>query len=320
MAFDLHTLSQIKIHPDGISSVVCGGIRNQSGRTGIELKQEVTSGNIWPEFQSIYSAKPTFGFGTVSVKQVLDALGTTALAIANSTNPGVVMYGKKKLSGGGRATGSNHLTYTVGKGLLVPRTLTAEHQQDAIMNLDLMAVSDADQAAPVAYGASQALPSSTVDNVRWTLGKVVLGSTSENQFTLTQKTRVELDFGLSAETVSADGHVYDEHAHINDQNGMAITISVMAADLLASAKLGFTGLEINDDYSYVILRKRAMGAGFVGDDVAEHIKLIPLFGRAYIDEFFNASGTANSVASIRIPLISDGTNAPLSMDTTSIIE
>lgn len=248
----LHTLAAVKIHPDGLSSTVLGGITQQMVRAGSDVRQNPTSGSIYSTHQATYAVEPTAEFTTVNPATALAVCGMSGLAIASTTNPGLVFYGNKKVKGGGRATSTNHLSYTLRNGILIPVSLSCGHREDLSLSLRAMATYDGTN-NPLIPASGVALPAGGIDLQRFSLGKILLGTESGDQIELSAKTRVEITFDLQAEAKSADGDLYPTYATINDMPRPMLSITVLDVSLLGSITLA--GKLLDASHSVIYFRK-----------------------------------------------------------------
>lgn len=321
----LHTLYGVKIEPDSISGspVMLGGIRRQSIRTGIDVRQETVSGNVYSQWQSVYATTPGADFSTVSIARAIDCVGVTGLAItAAAAGTGLTMYGYKKLKGGSRTSGSNHISYNFKEGLLLPRRITAEHQGDAVLDLEMLATYDGTN-APIVTSNAAAVPTNGVDDQRFSIGAVQLGTATGDKITLTQIMRTELDFGIVASVESTDSDIFPTLATINEIPRPTIRFTVSDMTLLALTNgIPLQGKDIDLSHCIIHLRKRARitTSGYVADGTAEHISIVPTAGCAYITDLGDYGGSSsNGALQIEIPLVWDGTNAPWTWDTTAAI-
>jgi len=322
----LHTLYGIKIEPDSISgsAVMLGGIRRQSLQAGINVQQETVSGSVYAQWQSVYSTSPGMGFSTVSIARALGCIGTTGLAItAAAAGTGVTAYGYKKSEGGTRmALASNHISYNFKEGLLLPRRISVSHQGDATLDIDMLATYDGTNAPVVQTNAATA-PTNGVDDERFTIGAVKLGTGSGDQIVITQIQNLEIDFGISASVNGSDSDIFPTFAVIDEIPRPTIRFTTNDMTLLSLTNgLPLQGKDIDLSHCIIYLRKRARvtASGYVADATEEHISLIPTAGCAYITDLGDyGSSSGNGTCSVEIPLIWDGTNAPLALDTTAAI-
>lgn len=311
----LHTLSAVKLDMDSLagSSVTLGGIRSQNIRSGTDVRQESTSGAVYSQFQAVYAGAPMAEFSTVSCVRALTAIGVTGAAIAAASYTGVTFYGNKKLEGGARTSGSNHISYNIKEGILIPRRLSVAHQGDAELSCEALATYDGTN-APIVQANTAGLLSSIADDERFSIGAVYLGTTGGDQITLGQITNIEFDFGINASAEGSDSDVFPTFAVINDipRPMIRITTSDMT-QLVASNGIPLAGKDISSAKTAIFLRKRARitTSGYVADGTASHIKIVPLVGCAYhVDIGSYGSSAGNGSATIEIPLISDGSSAP----------
>jgi hypothetical protein len=118
----LHTLSAVKLDYDALagSAVTLGGIRRQHIRTGTDVRQESVAGAVYAQWQSVYAGAPMAEFSTVSINRALTAIGVTGSAIAAASFSGLTFFGNKKLEGGSRTSGANHISYLIKEGVVDP--------------------------------------------------------------------------------------------------------------------------------------------------------------------------------------------------------
>ena len=311
----LHTLSAVKLDMDVLagSSVTLGGIRRQTVRTGTDVRQESVSGAVYSQWQSVYAGAPMADFSTVSVIRALTAIGTTGSAIAASSFTGVTLYGNKKLEGGSRAAAGNHISYNIKEGLIIPRRLSVGHQTDAELGVEILATYDGTN-APVVQSNTATLLSTILDDERFSIGPVYLGTTGGDMIQLQGISNIEFDFGINASAEGSDSDVFPTFAVINDIPRPTIRITTSdLTQLAASNGIPLEGKDLDSTNTVIFLRKRKRisTSGYDTDVTASHIKVVPLIGCAYhVDLGDYGSSAGNGSATIEIPLISDGTSAP----------
>lgn len=322
----LHTLYGVKVEPDSISgaAVMIGGVRRNSIRTGVEVRQETVSGSVYSQWQSVYATAPGMDFSTVSIARALDCVGVTGLAItAAAAGTGVTAYGYAKSEGGTRkALASNHITYNFKEGLLVPRRISVGHQSDAVLDLELLATYDGTNAPVVTANAATA-PTNGVDDQRYTIGAVQLGTGAGDKITLTQIQNLEIDFGIVASVEGSDSDIFPTFSVINEIPRPSISFTTNDMTLLAMTNgIPLQGKDIDLSHCIIFLRKRARvtASGYVADITAEHISIVPTAGCAYITQLADyGSSSGNGTLQVELPLIWDATNAPWTWDTTAAI-
>lgn len=311
----LQTLYANKLDPDSFAGVPVnlGGIISQNIFTDTEVRQEATSGGVYALWQSLYAGAPGARMQTYSLKRALDAIGTTGLAIAATTGTGVTMYAYKKQEGGTRASGSVHTSYNVKEGMVVPRSISVDHQGDARLNYDVIATYDGTN-APMVASNTAAVPTGILDDQRYSIGAVQLGTGAGDKIVLTQIQSIEFDFGLNVVANSFDSDIYPTIVTIDSIERPVIRIVTSDLSRFAGTNgIPLEGKDIDSSHTVIFLRKRARltSSGYVADATTEHIKIVPLVGCAYHTDLGNhGSSSANGTATIEIPMISDGTNAP----------
>ncbi len=322
----LHTLYGVKVEPDSISgsAVMLGGIRRQSIRTGIDVRQETVSGAVYSQAQYVHATAPGMDFSTVSLARAIDCIGSTGLAItAAAAGTGVTAYGFKKSEGGTRmALASNHISYNFKEGILVPRRISCSHQDDAVLDLEMLATYDGTNAPVVTSNAATA-PTNGVDDQRYTIGPVQLGTVTGDKITLSQIQSLEIDFGIMATVEGSDSDIYPTYSVINEIPRPSIRFTTNDMTLLALASgLPLQGKDIDLSHTIIYLRKRqrVTATGYVADGTATHISIVPAAGCAYITQLADyGSSSGNGTLQVEIPLIWDITNPPWTWSTTAAI-
>jgi hypothetical protein len=153
-----------------------------------------------------------------------------------------------------------------------------------------------------------------LDDERFSIGPVYLGTTGGDQIQLQGITNIEFDFGINASAEGSDSDIFPTFACINDIPRPSIRITTHdLTQLVASNGIPLQGKDISSAKTAIFLRKRARitTSGYVADGTTSHIKIVPLVGCAYhVDLGDYGSSAGNGSATIDIPLASDGTSAP----------
>jgi hypothetical protein len=209
------------------------------------------------------------------------------------------------------ASGSVHSKYTFRDGLLIPRTLSIDHQGDVNLTYAVVATYDGNN-APLIVSHTEPVPAGLTDAERFTLGPFRLGGVVMGQLA-----SLQIDFGLSESLVGADSDLYRTFASFE---GVDPAVTMRGSDLtwLSDAKIplaGRAGVHTNTTW---YLRKRASGATYVADATAQHLKFTGA-GLAYVTTAASGGQKGPSECTIVMPLDYDGNNFPLVVDTASAI-
>ncbi len=294
-----------------IGATTIGAVGRNAIRTGSEVRQQTSSGEVYARFQALYAQKPMAEFQTMQLAVALGACALTGTALTSGAP--FLMYDQKHAEGGTRTSGSNHRIYTINEGLVVPRRLTCEHQGDALLDYEVLATYDGTN-DPVVITDASAVPTIT-DAERFTLGSISLhdGTTA---YSIPQVRRLELDFGIAAETVGADSDLWDTSCRIVEIQPV-LRLTGLDIEWLKSTVIPLIGRNITHASTTIYLRKRAAGGTFVANGTAEHLKFTAA-GLATIDGL-DGSGNALKEVSLTLPMRFDGTNNPLTINTASAI-
>jgi hypothetical protein len=304
----MHNLYAVKI-----GSTVIGAISKRGIRTGAEVRQQATSGEVFARFQALYAINAMADFETEQLAVALGACALTGTALTSAAP--FVAYAQKNAEGGTRTSGSAHRKYTINEGIVIPRRLTCEHQGDAKLHYEVLATYDGTN-EPVVVSESQSLPSVT-DAERFTIGAITLADADGvTTYTLPQVKRIEIDFGIAAETVGADSDIYPTSCRIVEIQP-SIRLTGIDSEWWKSNVIPLTGRNIQNSGTKIYLRKRAAGGSFTSDATAEHIKFAAA-GMAVV-EGFDSSGNALDEVSVYFPLKFDGSNNPITINPASAI-
>lgn len=296
-----------------VGSTVLAGLNTIDLQMNAQVSNEVGIGSAFPQFLAITEQRPRMAFAAKMVADALDLTGSTGQVLdASNTLIGYLA----QLGGDGLPlTGTVHRSYTMNRGLLMPRRLTCSHRQAASLDMEAMFYSADGDAHPIAIADTVALPTLAVADVEHTLGAVKLGITG-SQITFGCLTSLSVDFGNGAQTLGCDSDVYDTHV---EQPGIrpVITLTGLNAAVFGSAGVPPVGLKVTHAGTSIYLRKRNAGIGFVADATAEHIKLTA-DGVAVVTQH-TGQGTSRAEVTLQLYCGWDGTNAPIVIDTSSAI-
>lgn len=295
-----------------LGASVIAGLTNLSQDLNPTVDNEVGIGTLFPQFVVMRGQKPSMAFATRDVASLLALTGSTGADIGAGNT--FIGYFAKMDKGRSPLAGSVHRSYTMANGVLVPRTLSCQHQQDAQVDSVAAALSADGLAHPLAVSDAVALPTVPRDNNRWTLGPVTVGGVSVGRVT-----SISVDFGVATETEGDGSNLYDTF-FAQPGTQPTITISGLDATALAAAGIPFEGKAGTHANTTIYLRKRAAnGIGFIpnGDLSAPHIK-IDADGLAVVQQH-SGQGPRRGEISLVITCGWDGTNAPIGVTTGTTI-
>lgn len=302
----------LRLYPDALgSAILIGGILRQSVDPGVNVSAENVAGSHYPLFGAVNAVNPRMMFDTYDVVKALDAVGMLGLAIESddSGRIGAELYQIQYDDVGQIVSGSSHRLLRIRKGILIPRQLTCQHQQDAQLSLELIGITDGTN-DPVIFAESQASPGAAVDPTRHTLNAAVIESVS-----LTKLSAVRIDFGLTVNAKGDGSNPFPTRIEIQ-RSAPTITVETESPELFSASGVPLKGKAATHANSLVTFRKRTKNTGsFVADGTAEHIG-ITTAGVLYAQTAWDASANADASATYMVQSLYDGTNAPLVIDTT----
>ena len=277
------------------------------------VRGEVTDGQVSPEFQSITAQNPRISFGTMAIGTALTKVGLQSFIVNPTVVPtGFNAFARKHLIGSTRVPDatSGHRKYQANNGMIVPRVLSCDHQGDAVLPFDMIAIYDGNN-EPVVITDGEIIPATLLTGFdeRYGLGPVIIAGT-----TLSGVKSVSIDFGVGAVVESADGDVWPTFVNIREVNPV-ITLEGIDVDWLtdtlgAGGAVNPLGTALLQSTSEIYLRKRLDSSTFESSASAVH----PHFtfaGIATVDPFMSVSGSDAGTTSVRLTLRRDPPNAPI---------
>lgn len=282
-----------------VAGTPLGGITDISLPTNTVLQGNSSDGNIYNRFVSMFSQSPIPTFTTQSVAAALALIGVEGLAIA--TGSVLTMYAQKRQEGGSRVSTNNHQQFLITEGIVFPTSLSVSQDGDATISYTIVVRFDGTN-EPIIITGSATLPDTT-DAVRWGLGKVWLEDVA-----IVSLTGIDIDFGITATPVFADGDVRPTHVSIDTIDP---TITIKTKDpTLGISSIPLAGLVGTKANTSIFLHKRLQGGQYVADATAEHLK-ISAAGPIAIEDAFSASGATVGEMSIIMKPYDDGSNTPI---------
>lgn len=279
-----------------------------------EVVSDVGPGSPYPQFALITGQRPRVAFGTRAVAAALGLTGSTGVVIDGS-NTLVALFALLGTNGL-PASGSVHRSYTANRGLLLPRRLTAQARQVATLDMEALVYSADGAAHPFVISDTTALATPTLDNTLYTVGPGEFGI-EDAVITASCINQLDIEWRSTAETVFCGALAFDTLIH-QAMISPVITLRGISASVFGASGVPPVGKTLDHANSVLFLKKYSpTGIGFVANDVEEHIA-ITANGVAVVTEH-TAQGTSRAEVSIQITTKYDGTNAPITIDTTAEI-
>jgi hypothetical protein len=313
-----HTLYGCEFDTDSMAgaNVVLGGIKGQLIEAETEVRNDTSSGEIYPTHLSMPSQRIMATMRTTSIAAALNTIGTFAgLPIFATTQDGVNLFAYKHAEGGGRTSGGAHRKFNVKQGIAIPRRITCQHQGDAELEFVVLATWDGTN-SPVVVTDAFTLPTNGTDAARFTIGKCTINSDLIDHIT-----SWELDFGILSEMEGSDSDKWPTFVSVQEAKPI-FRLRGVDIEWFKSTVLPLEGSVATHATTTIYLRKRsaATSSGFVADATQEHISFTAE-GLAHLETLFDGTADGNPPAqvSLSMPCRYDGTNAPVVVDTTAAI-
>jgi len=268
-------------------------------------------GGIYNLFAGVGQQDPRGTFATQAVAKALSAVGINGVDFAKATGVTALdLYFQAYAQGGTRGGDGTNTKLTFNKGILLPRTLTADQTTPAQIALEAAAIWDGDN-DPVSIAVDQNLPGTpAVDEIFYagpaSLGGVQLDSVSS----------LNWDFGRTLlGPLFSDGDVWGKYTGI--QSGQS-RITLTGLDLELINILGLTGQKQEVGECIIYLKRAEHGATRYADGASQHIKLEIDKGLAFVDDESASQGSEGTVSVTILP-IPNGADDPVQITTLSAI-
>lgn len=277
----------------------------------LQIERLFSDGQVDSQWASVMGVDPMIPFVTTDIKTALDQAGIGGMAIDTDVdNDGVVFAYQKTAAGGTRAGASSHLELRMREGILIPRRLTAS--QGGIARITYEAIAQYDGTNdPITFTGSSSLSGTAATSVGWTVGKIVIGST-----TIDSVISLDVDFGIRVSALKSDGEIYPTHVFIVDRTPI---VTIQTHDVELHDTLGIAGSDVGASNAIFYLRKKAEGGGNVADGTAEHIKCTIYDDSIAHPDAVSFQGSDSGVLTIILTPSYDGTNDVLNFATASAI-
>lgn len=279
------------------------GISQMRLSPNTEVRSERTSGAIYPDSAAVDAVKPVLSFTTFDLENAIEQLTVLGKCITFDTGkPGLVAYGQQMSCAGVGGAGV-HRSMTIKQGLVVPRTLTIDHANNAQISYDAYASWDGTN-DPVVLATTATMPAYAgvvypLQQVgRWTMRGMTIASVA-----VLGKRSISIDFGPSVTHEAADG---DRYPTVTTLAGISPVITVRGVSpSWWATHCDLDGTTATHASATIELLKRGIAI-----DTASHIKLT-FAGLVTFDTLFDAGVDGPGESVMRINCVYDGTNAPI---------
>ena len=300
------------IYAVGAGATVLGGITEQSVIPDSQIGGDGADDELYTRMRYLVAQNFAPTFSTLSIAAALTLTSGASVASLADMSGGLSFYAQKHEDGAARGSGSVHRKFTFAKGLLVPQTLSCQHQGDASLSFSVPATSSDGTTCPLVITDSSALAAIANNEERFTLGPIDVAGV-----TLTGVRSLQINFGIEITVDGADSDLYPTHASAK-MIAPVITLSGVDAEWVKAANIPIGGTPATHANTAIYLRKRADGGTFVADATEEHVE-ITAAGYVVARNIFQGSGTDDGTVELELSTVYDGSNAPLVIDTTAAL-
>ena len=283
------------------------GVGSASHNLGIQTIGP-DSGNPYDEAKFIGAQQVTMPFTITAISTLLGEVALlSGLCVKTGTDPGAILYGQTHDPCGtaGRASGSVNMSVTADKAHVFIQSISGSRGSSATVNLLIVALSEAGL-APTAVAYNAALPTLTVLDEEFSIAHVdvagqVLDPSSIQSWTI--------DTGIEFTQLSAVDEIWATDVDITKIRPR-VTIQTDDPSILDSGKIEYTGTACTHANTELWLRERTPSGGLTPKATTNHIKFTAA-GIAYVNQHYDASGSATGNTEIAIETITSGGSAPV---------
>lgn len=269
---------------------------------------ESYDGQVDPSFAAILMQKPMMRLSSTALAAVLTSVGIGGLAYGGVSDP-VAFYYQPAAYGGTRDT-TDCTRFVSEQGMVVLDGIEAAEGQPATASLMAYCNSADGESLPMAMTSGVTLPTPvTAKNVH-TVGPVKI-----NGVLISGVIGSSLRFGLQVTHECADGSAYPTMAYILVRRAVA-TVRTRNVELVES--LGLFTPQSASQKSTLFYRKMLPGGTRVPNATAAHVSL-GISAGMILARRVDAQQGQPATAEIEIPIIYNGVDAPVIVNTATVI-
>lgn len=293
-------------------STVIAGVTELDYQTNPEVHTDVSIGSPFSQFVAIMSERPRIPVPTSAIHTLIGITGLLGATI-DDTNGFELYFAELDANGVPKVGGTPaHRKLAFNRGVLIPRKITCSHRGFAMAEAEAVVYSQDGVAHPLVITEGATLPTLVRDNVKFSLGPVNFGGVN-----IECLQNIDIEFGNSGDAFGCNSEIYDTHF---EQPGVkpAITLTGLSVDDFGDAGVPPLGKRIlHANTKFFFRRRSADGLGYVADDQAVHIK--GTANGVAIVESMKGTGTKRAEYRVKLYCDWDGTLAPVTFNTASII-
>ena len=297
-----------------VSAVGFAGLTNENIELGNEIQTSRAFASVYERDGAITRRAPTIGVTTQQIGTALDLVGGSGRCIKSDvTHPGLDAY-LLNSDECNQYDLTDSRRYRMEQGILIPESLTVEHQGVGSIGLQAIAVSKGGN-EPLQEADAITMPTGAVDDERYGLYQQTVGGVL-----LTGSKSLGIEFGVTVTQEDADGAIYPEWVSVGSIV-TRVTLGGINPKWLGSSVIPVGGRKmLHTDTTLRLARYSNAEADSYMDLTGNHHIAITVAGLGYITTAANASGGAEAAtSSLVLVALHDGTNTPLQIDTTAAL-
>lgn len=284
----MHTISAVKI-----GATVLDGITDSKISTNVEELLVGTDGRPFIDGVGVVQQGPSASFSTVKLAAALGIFGALQKKLDATTQAELYLteiedYGTRKATG---------VKATFGKGLVIPRTLSASQGREATLGIDVFGAGDGAN-CPLAFTSGQTVPTNLSTDELFTLGEFLVNGAS-----IGEVQDASVTFGVQEKLAYGSGHVFPYAIWVVDYRPV-ITATVVSAGPIST--LGVSGVANTASIQFKKFNQPGMPGATGAITVSTHAS------RVRVTEVGGSHG-GEVTSQITVTPIYDGTNHPLTV-------
>lgn len=295
-----------------LNSSWIGGVTQQQLMAQPNVVAKAVAGSPYPMQSNIHGISGGFRFTSFNVATALGILGWTGLVLGSGVT--AELWEIQWDDVGNMKSGSVHRKCAIAVGRAIWRTIRASHRNDAMIDIEVFALSSDGSTSPFAWTESQALPTA-VDDARHTLYSCKLGDID-----MGCHTDLTIDSGWQIQADACKSNVWDTRLKVAEITPK-ISVTTLNTELVGSSagKINIQGIAATHANTLIQLRKRIpLLSTFVANITEEHISITSA-GTVVPSTPYTGQANEDGTSSFDLHSYYDGTNTPFVIDATAAL-
>lgn len=186
-------------------TVIIGGVTSNSIAANANILRQVANNSIHAREATLNGLTPVGRFVTTDAQNALKVFGLSGFCFEAPIHNYFQLQGCK-----GPEAGSVHIRYRVEEGIVVPITLSVDHQGDVQITYEIRVRWDGTANPPVVQDTGVPIPAAAGADLKYTMNKMELPNiTNTAPIGVTGKTNITINFNTTTQGIGADSEIFD---------------------------------------------------------------------------------------------------------------